>query len=65
MFALLHGLIGLTFLPLALLFATIASKLPPTQRVGITAMGIGMTLFMPIILCGGGVSGGRDRWLAL
>jgi len=65
MFALVNGLIGLTFLPLALLFATIASKLPPTQRVGFLAMGVGMALFMPIILGGGGVSGGRDRWLAL
>ena len=49
MFALLHGMIGLIFLPIVLLFSLIASKLPPTQRVGAMAMGIGFMLFMPIM----------------
>lgn len=49
MFALLHGMIGLVFMPIVLFFSLIASKLPPTQQVGIMAMGIGFTLFMPII----------------
>jgi predicted tellurium resistance membrane protein TerC len=49
MLALLHGMIGLIFLPIVLFFSLIASKLPPTQRVGVMAMGIGFMLFMPIM----------------
>ena len=49
MFALLQGVIGLIFLPFVLFLSLIAPKLPPTQRVGIMAVGIGFTLFMPII----------------
>jgi hypothetical protein len=39
----------LVFLPLLLLSALIISKLPLTQRVGFMALGVGFTLFMPII----------------
>jgi hypothetical protein len=39
----------LVFLPLVLLSALIISKLPLTQRVGFMALGVGFTLFMPII----------------
>jgi hypothetical protein len=42
-------MIGLIFLPIVLFLSLIASKLPLTQRVGFIALGIGFTLFMPII----------------
>ena len=49
MFALLHGMSGLIFLPIVLFLSLIAPKVPPTQRVGVMAMGIGFMLFMPIM----------------
>ncbi len=46
--AILYGIMGVIFLPLFLLVATLGSALPAEERGGMMAFGAGMMLLMPI-----------------
>jgi hypothetical protein len=49
MLAVLYGILGLIFIPLFLSVSALATQLPPEQRVGMMAFGMGFALLMPVI----------------
>lgn len=49
MLALLYGIMGLCFLPIFLFASFAATQLPPEQRVGMMAFGVGFAIAAPLI----------------
>jgi hypothetical protein len=49
MFAALYGILGLLFAPFFLIMATLTSRLPRSQHVGIMAFGTGFALCAPFL----------------
>lgn len=47
--AILYGILGLLFIPFALIMSLVASHVPAEQRVGMFAFGAGFALFMPVM----------------
>lgn len=49
MLAVLHGIMGLPFVPFFLVMSAFATPMPAEQRVGILAFGMGFTLMVPVM----------------
>ena len=49
MLAVLYGIMGLLFVPFFLIMSAVATQMPPEQRVGMMAFGVGFALLMPVM----------------
>jgi hypothetical protein len=58
MLAIVYGILSLVFIPFFLMMTAVASRLPPTQRVGMLALGAGFAVFLPVLYAVFGFLGG-------
>ncbi len=49
MLAILYGIMGLLFVPFFLIMSAVSTQLPPAQRVGMMAFGVGFAIAAPFL----------------
>lgn len=64
MLAILYGIMGLLFLPFFLIMSAVSTQLPPEQRVGMMAFGVGFAVAAPLMYAAMGfVFGVVGAWI--
>jgi hypothetical protein len=49
MLAVLYGIMGVLIVPFFLIMSAVSAQLPPEQRAGMMAFGVGFALFIPVM----------------